>query len=95
MPKFIVLCSLTEEGLEHFEDMPERIGAWKKKVAQAGGEVREVLTVLGAPFDTVSIVSVPSDEAMARASLDLCALGNVRTQTLRAFTEDELKKIVK
>jgi uncharacterized protein with GYD domain len=95
MAKFVVLSTLTGQGLENYKDMPERIAAFRKQVAQAGGEVRDVLTVLGAPFDTVSIVSAPSDEAMARVSLELCALGNVRTQTLRAFADDELKKIVK
>ncbi len=94
MPRFIVLSTFTEQGVEHYKDVPERIVAWRKQVAEAGGEVREVLAVLGAPFDTVSLVSAPSDEVMARAALQLCSLGNVRTQTLRAFTEEELKKIV-
>ncbi len=95
MPKFIVLSSFTEQGVQHFKDLPERINAWRKQVSEAGGEVREVLAVMGASFDTISFVSAPNDEVMARAALQLGSLGNVRTQTVRAFTEDEIKKIVK
>jgi uncharacterized protein with GYD domain len=95
MPKFIVLSTFTEQGAKHFKDVPSRINDWKKKVSEQGGEVKEVFAVMGAQFDTVSLVSAPSDEAMGRIALELAALGNVHTQTLRAFSEDELKKIVK
>jgi uncharacterized protein with GYD domain len=95
MPKFIVLSTFTEQGVKHFKDVPNRISDWKKKASEQGGEVKEVFAVMGAQFDTVSLVSAPSDETMARIALDLAALGNVHTQTLRAFGEDDLKKIVK
>jgi uncharacterized protein with GYD domain len=95
MARFVVLSSFTEQGVKQFKDVPDRISAWRKAAKESGGEVQQVLTVMGAHFDTVSLVLAPSDEVMARIVLDLAALGNVRTQTLRAFAEDEIKKIVK
>ncbi len=95
MPKYVVLSTFTELGIKNFKDLPARISAWKKSASESGAEVREAFGVMGASFDTLSIVSAPSDEIMARIVLDLAALGNVRTQTLRAFSEDELRKIVK
>jgi uncharacterized protein with GYD domain len=95
MPKYIVLSTWTEKGIAAYKESPDRVTAWRKKAAESGVEVKEVLTVMGAPFDTLAFVSAPSDEAMARVALDLCALGNVHTQTVRAFSEDELKKIAK
>jgi uncharacterized protein with GYD domain len=95
MSKYMVLSSWTEQGIKHLKDVPDRMKAWRKSVADAGGEVRDTFGVMGGAFDTVTLVSVPSDEVMARLVLELGALGNVRTQTLRVFTEDELKKIMK
>jgi uncharacterized protein with GYD domain len=45
-------------------------------------------------YDFVSIVEAPNDEAMARFALALSAQGNIRTETMRAFTEDEYWKII-
>jgi uncharacterized protein with GYD domain len=95
MPKYIVLSTWTEKGVAAYKESPDRVVSWRKKAAESGVEVREVYAVIGGPCDTIALVSAPSDEAMARVSLDLCALGNVHTQTLRAFTEEEMKKITK
>jgi len=45
-------------------------------------------------YDTVFIVEAPDDETVAKAVMALASLGNVSTETLRAFTEDEYRKIV-
>jgi len=45
-------------------------------------------------FDMIAIVEAPSDEAIAKLAVGSAALGNIRARTLRAFTEDEYRKII-
>jgi uncharacterized protein with GYD domain len=59
-----------------------------------GGEVKAFYGVLGAAFDTLFIVDAPDEEAVARMSLAIAALGNVRTSTHRAFPEEAYRRIV-
>jgi len=58
-----------------------------------GAEVKEFYSVMG-KYDTVLVVEAPDDETIAKLTLAIGSLGNVRTETLRAFTEDEYRKII-
>lgn len=58
-----------------------------------GAQVKEFYSVMGR-YDTVFIVEAPDDETIAKAALFVGSLGTVRTETLRAFTEDEYRKII-
>jgi uncharacterized protein with GYD domain len=55
--------------------------------------VKDVFWTLG-QYDVVAIVEAPDDVSMTAAGLGLGKLGNVRTQTLRAFSAADMKNIL-
>jgi uncharacterized protein with GYD domain len=93
MATFLMLSRWSDKGIQNIKDSPARIDAFKKQARTLGCEVREVYCAMGR-YDTVSLVSAPDDETMARVSLALGSLGNVHTETLRLFSEGDFKKLV-
>jgi uncharacterized protein with GYD domain len=93
MATYIMLFRFTQKGVEKIKESPNRIKAAKEAFRALGGEVKEFYMVLG-QYDTVFIVEAPDDETAARLALSLSSLGNVRTETLRAFSEEQYRKIV-
>jgi uncharacterized protein with GYD domain len=83
----------TKEGLEKIKDSPSRLEAGKKAVEAAGGKVVGFYMLLG-QYDMALIVEAPDDAVLARINLALATNGATRTETLRAFTEDEYRKII-
>lgn len=93
MATYINLLHLTQQGIENVKESPARVEAAKKIYEQMGAKVKEFYCVMG-QYDTVLIAEAPDDETMAKVQLALGSLGNVRSETLRAFTETEYRKIV-
>jgi uncharacterized protein with GYD domain len=93
MPHYISLLRFTQKGIEHIKQGPSRIDAGKKAIEAAGGKLKGFYVTLG-QYDGVLIAEFPNDEAAARLSLATGALGNVRGETMRAFTEEEYRKLV-
>jgi uncharacterized protein with GYD domain len=93
MATFVSLVRYTEQGIRNVKDSPARLDATKKAFQAAGGELKHFFLVMG-KYDIVIVSEAPDDEAAARLSLALGALGNVRTETLRAFAEPEFRKII-
>jgi len=93
MATYIMLVQLTEEGIKNVKAGPPRVTAAKELFRQAGAEIKEFYLTLGR-YDTVCVVEAPDTETMARAALALGSLGNVRTETLRAFTEEDFHRIM-
>jgi uncharacterized protein with GYD domain len=93
MPTYLALMRWTQEGLEKIKESPSRLAAGKKAVEAAGGKVMSFYMLMG-EYDMALVVEAPDDEALARFSLSLAAAGNIRSQTHRAFTEDEFRKII-
>ncbi len=93
MPTYITLGRYTQQGVEKIKEGPARIDAAKQAFRAAGGELKQWFLVLG-QYDFVVVAEGPDDETAARLALTIGSLGNVRTETLRAFTEDEFRKIV-
>lgn len=93
MATYIMLFSFTQKGIEYIKESPARVKAAKNLFRDLGAEVKAFYMVLG-QYDTVFIVEAPDDETVAKAALAIGSLGNVRTETLRAFTEDEYQKII-
>jgi uncharacterized protein with GYD domain len=75
------------------KDSPKRLDAFKQMLKNAGGELRGVYLTLGA-HDLVAVFDVPSDDAAAKLVLSIASQGNIRTTTLKAFPEEEYRKIV-
>jgi len=93
MPTYVILFSWTQKGIENVKESPSRLEAAKSAFQAAGGELREFYSTMGR-YDGVVIGEFPSDEAVARVGLATGSAGAVRTETLRAFTEDEYRKTI-
>ena len=94
MPTYISLCRWTQHGVLAIKESPKRLDAAKKTFAKEGGKILHFYMVTGA-HDMVIVSEAPSDEVMAKAMLTTIAQGGITTQTSRAFTEDEYRKIMK
>ncbi len=93
MPTYISLVRWTQKGIENIKESPSRLDAAKKAFQAAGGELKEFYLVTG-QYDMVIVAEFPDDETLAKATLATGSLGSVRTETLRAFTEDGYRKII-
>lgn len=93
MPTYVSLVRLTDKGIANAKDSPKRLNAVKKLLRDQGGKLRAVYLVTGA-YDFVTVMEVPDDETMARIAIMIGSLGNVRTESMRAFTEEEYRKII-
>jgi uncharacterized protein with GYD domain len=93
MNTYLMLFRFTQQGIGNVKQSPARVEAAKKAFRDMGAEVKAFYALMG-EYDTVFIVEAPDDETVSRAALSLGSLANVRTETFRAFTEDEFRKIV-
>ena len=93
MATFISLVDLTQQGIRDFKDSPDRAAKFKTMADEVGVKVKDVYWTMGG-HDAVLILEAPDDESVTAAMLGLGSLGNVRTQTLRAFSASEMKDIV-
>src|SRR6266852_4285096 len=93
MATYITLLKYTEQGLKTIKESPSRLERAKQLLKSLGGELKSFHLVQGR-YDAVVISEAPNDEVVTKFALVSGSLGNVRTETLRAFTEDEYRKIV-
>lgn len=93
MPTYIMLANYTDQGIRNIKESPKRLDAARDMVKRLGGEMKEFYLTMG-PYDFVTVVDVPNDEVGAKMLLALGSLGNVRTTTLKAYTETEFRKII-
>ncbi|NJD61334.1 MAG: GYD domain-containing protein [Deltaproteobacteria bacterium] len=94
MPTYITLMRFTQQGVKNIKDSPTRLDAAKKAFKSAGGEMKHFYLTFGR-YDGVIIAEHPDDETAAKLALATSSQGNVQTETFRAFTEDEFRKMVK
>jgi uncharacterized protein with GYD domain len=92
MATFIILVNFTDQGIRNVKDSPDRFEAFKTMAEKAGGKVKSVYYTMG-HYDMVLVVE-GSDEAAMSSMLKVGSLGNVRTETLRGFSVDEMRKII-
>jgi uncharacterized protein with GYD domain len=93
MPHFISLIRYTQQGMAKIKESPARLDAGKKTAEKLGGKLHGWYLTMG-QYDAVIVSEFPNDEACARFTLSVGALGNVTTETLKAFTEAEYRKIL-
>lgn len=94
MRTYVILAKLTEQGVQHIKNAPQRIEGSIKDIGAMGGKVVGFYTVMG-EYDYVAIFEAPSDEVFMTFLMKVGLGGSVRTTTLRAFTKEELAKLVK
>ena len=92
MPVFIVLGNWTDQGIKKVKKAPDRIKDTHSAIEQSGGKMQLYYTL--GEYDFVMVIEAPNDEAIMRILLRLGSLGNVRTKTLKAWTESEGAKAI-
>ena len=93
MPTYITLVNYTQKGVENVKESPQRLDAAKNAFKGMGAELKEFYLVMG-QYDIILVSEAPDDETIAKIALILGSLGNVRTESFRAFKEDEYREIV-
>ena len=93
MPTYVTLMRFTDQGIHNIKEGPARLEAKKKLFQSAGAEIKSYYLALG-NYDAIAIIDCPNDEVAARLALAIGAQGNVRTDTMRVFTEPEYRKLV-
>ncbi len=93
MATFVSLIRFTEKGIQNIKESPPRLEAARKMFAAAGAKIKDFYLVTGR-YDAIVTTEAPDEATMAKLALALGALGNVRTETLHAFTEEEYRKII-
>ena len=93
MVTYVVLANFTDQGIRTAKDSPKRAEAFKKMAETFGVVVKELFWTQGR-FDVVTILDAPDEVSAMALSLSLSALGNVRTESLRAFSAADMTKIV-
>jgi len=90
---FIALVNFTDQGVRHIRQTTERAKALTNAAANLGVRIKEIYWTLGA-FDAVITAEAPDEETLTAFTLSVGSLGNIRTQTMRAFSADEMNKIL-
>ncbi len=93
MSTYFILANWTEQGIKDVKASPKRLRAAKRLAKACGVKFRSFHMTLG-QYDIIVSVEAPNDEAVARFALALGSAGNVRTTTLKGFTEQEYREII-
>ena len=88
MPTYVMLSTLTPEGVQTIKNNPQRIREVNKEIEQLGASVKAQYATLG-EYDFVNIVEAPDAATIARVSVSLGARGSTKIRTLTALTIDE------
>jgi uncharacterized protein with GYD domain len=92
MPTYIALMRWTEQGIAKVKDSPKRLDAGRKAFKKLGVEIKDTYLTMGR-YDLVCIIKAKDDDSIARALLSLGSQGNIQTETLKAWNEDDYRKI--
>jgi uncharacterized protein with GYD domain len=93
MATYIALLRYTQQGVQNIKEAPARLDAAKQAFQAMGGELKAFYLTMGR-YDAVVICEGPDDETAVKLALATGSQGNLRTETLRAFTEEESRKII-
>jgi uncharacterized protein with GYD domain len=93
MATYIVLANFTEQGARNIKESTKRADAVRDMARKFGVTARDFYWTMGS-VDVVVVFDAPDDAAMTALSMSVAALGNVRTQTMRAFSRDEMSGVL-
>lgn len=92
MAHYVVLASFTDQGVRAIKDTGKRAKAFRDVAKQMNVQIKEIYWTLGS-YDVVVTMEAPDDETAAALMLKVGSLGNLKSQTLRAFSEKEIDSI--
>lgn len=93
MATYIALSSFTDQGIRNVKETTKRADAVKEAGRKVGVEMKEIYWTLG-QYDLVVVLEAPDEKAATAFALSIGAAGNVRTQTMPAFSRDEMNAIL-
>ncbi len=93
MPAYVTLFNFTEQGLKDIKNTVTRARAAAEAAKGAGGRFIGIWWLLG-QYDGIVISEAPDEETATRLVIASGMLGNIKTMTLRAFSEEEMERIV-
>ena len=93
MMNYVVLATFTDQGVKNAKDSPKRAEAFRQMAKTFGVTVKDIFWTQGR-YDIVTIVEAPDELSATALNLSLGALGNIRTESLRAFSSEDMMKIV-
>ena len=93
MPSYISLIHYTPQGIASIKQAGARVDAARQAFKSMGAEIKAYYLVTG-QYDAVVIFEAPDEETVAKLALGTALQGNVRTETMRAFTEQEMRAII-
>ena len=94
MVTYVMLLNWTDQGIKNVKDSPKRLDGVKKLAKDLGGEVKSFYMTLGA-YDLVLIVDMPNNDKAGEFRPQVAiGFGNVRSTTLRAYSEDDYRRII-
>jgi uncharacterized protein with GYD domain len=93
MAAYIILGQYSDQGVRSIQETTKRAEAFKKSATKLGVTVKQIFWTLG-HYDIVTIAEAPDDETMTALLLSAAKLGNLRTQSLRAFSAEEMGRIL-
>ncbi len=93
MPTYVCLVNYTDEGIKNIADTVDRTDRGAEIAQKHGVKLEQAYWTVG-PYDMVTIFEAPDDEALSAHLLEIGSLGNVRTTTLRAYSEEQMSGIL-
>ena len=93
MGTYIALMNFTDQGIRNVKDSTKRADAVKDAAKTFGASMSQIYWTLG-QYDLVAVIEAPNDESATAFSLAIGSAGNVRGQTLKAFSRDEMNGIL-
>jgi uncharacterized protein with GYD domain len=94
MPTFVVLYKFTEQGRKKIKDTVKRAKQVRKENEARGFKVVGTWWTQG-QYDLVAVLEAPSDDAMLAGLFNIAETGNVTSETLRAYTQEEMESVLK
>jgi uncharacterized protein with GYD domain len=94
MPTYVTLVKWTEQGAKGARDTVKRAREFRSDVERRGGKVQSLHWTQG-EYDIVTVVEFPDEQTAMAQLLAIGSLGNIRTETLRAFSESEMETIIR
>ena len=93
MPTYIGLFKWTEQGVRNVKDTVTRVEQARAAIEKAGGRLTGTWWTQGS-YDIVTVGEFPDDETASAVTLSVAMAGNVRTETMRAYTAEEMQRII-
>lgn len=94
MPTYIWLTKWTDQGIRNVKETTKRAKSFREMAEKKGVKVREILWTMGR-YDVILVIEAPNDETISRLALSLGMAGNVKSETLKAFSAQEIDQIIK